>query len=185
MGIYRLFESMTQYISEAAVRIFSPNDDAYPVIGVQPFTGEPFHGNRRSDWQPLTRILSTSSHRLRFAPVGGDQVIFFTDFGWNLKGELLRSRIKITPMFITIGSQSLVISQRVASLVSRPAGAEITHPWNSPSLPLSPSKALFTLWETFAAKVQGLADSRDVRSTHLKWRPAFWTTPKQHIRDSR
>jgi hypothetical protein len=50
MGIYKVFYSITQYISEAVVRIFSPNDDAYPAIGVQPFSGEPFHGNRRADW---------------------------------------------------------------------------------------------------------------------------------------
>lgn len=50
MGIYQLLNSVTQYISEAVVRIFSPNDDAYPLIGVQPFSGEPFHENRRTDW---------------------------------------------------------------------------------------------------------------------------------------
>ena len=50
MSIYRLFESMTQYISEAVVRIFSPNDDAYPIIGVQPFSGEPFQETKRTDW---------------------------------------------------------------------------------------------------------------------------------------
>ena len=31
-----------QYISEAAMRMFTPNDDAQPKIGVQPFTGEPY-----------------------------------------------------------------------------------------------------------------------------------------------
>jgi hypothetical protein len=50
MGIYKMFDNMTRYISEAAVRIFSPSDDAYPVTGVQPFTGEPFHKNKRADW---------------------------------------------------------------------------------------------------------------------------------------
>lgn len=50
MDIYKLFNSITQYISEAAVRIFSPSDDAYPMIGVQPFSGEPFERNRRADW---------------------------------------------------------------------------------------------------------------------------------------
>ncbi|HEY9611441.1 hypothetical protein [Allocoleopsis sp.] len=50
MGIYKLFNSITQYLSEAAVRIFSPSDDAYPMIGVQPFSGEPFERNRRADW---------------------------------------------------------------------------------------------------------------------------------------
>jgi hypothetical protein len=40
--ISRMLARITQYISEAAMRIFAPNDDAYPVIGVQPFTGEPY-----------------------------------------------------------------------------------------------------------------------------------------------
>jgi hypothetical protein len=50
MSIYKLLNGMTQYISEAVVRIFGPNDDAYPVVGVQPFSGEPFEGNKRADW---------------------------------------------------------------------------------------------------------------------------------------
>jgi hypothetical protein len=50
MGIYKLFNSITQYISEAVVRIFSPSDDAYPLIGVQPFSGEPLQGHKRADW---------------------------------------------------------------------------------------------------------------------------------------
>ncbi|NJN86289.1 MAG: hypothetical protein HC881_08205 [Leptolyngbyaceae cyanobacterium SL_7_1] len=29
------------YISSAAIRIFSPNDDNYPATGTQPFEGEP------------------------------------------------------------------------------------------------------------------------------------------------
>lgn len=50
MGIYRVFENITQYIFGAVARIFGPTDDAYPVTGVQPFTGEPFHKNHREDW---------------------------------------------------------------------------------------------------------------------------------------
>lgn len=50
MGIYKLLESISQYISEAVVRIFGPSDDAYPETGVQPFTGEPFHRTKRTDW---------------------------------------------------------------------------------------------------------------------------------------
>jgi hypothetical protein len=42
MGISRMLASITQYISEAFMRIFGPTDDAYPSIGVQPFTGEPY-----------------------------------------------------------------------------------------------------------------------------------------------
>lgn len=40
MAISKMIATMTQYISEAVMRIFGPNDDAYPMIGVQPFTGE-------------------------------------------------------------------------------------------------------------------------------------------------
>ena len=47
MGIYRMIESITKYISEAAARIFGPSDDASPTIGVQPFDGKPF--NQRQD----------------------------------------------------------------------------------------------------------------------------------------
>ncbi|MHC5670547.1 hypothetical protein [Nostoc sp.] len=47
MAISRIIANITQYISEAAMRIFGPNDDAYPSIGVQPFTGDPY--NKRKD----------------------------------------------------------------------------------------------------------------------------------------
>ena len=50
MGIYNQFDSMIQFILEAVVRLFSPSDDAYPLIGVQPFAGEPFHKTKRADW---------------------------------------------------------------------------------------------------------------------------------------
>ncbi|HEY9596802.1 MAG TPA: hypothetical protein V6D33_03950 [Cyanophyceae cyanobacterium] len=50
MNIIQLIESITQYISGAVARIFGPTDDAYPNIGVQPFSGEPFHETKGSDW---------------------------------------------------------------------------------------------------------------------------------------
>ncbi len=40
MAVSRMFRRVVQYISEAVVRIFGPNDDAYPNSGVQPFSGE-------------------------------------------------------------------------------------------------------------------------------------------------
>ncbi|MFM7365698.1 MAG: nicotinate phosphoribosyltransferase [Cuspidothrix sp.] len=40
MAISKSFANMAQFISEAFMRIFSPANDAYPVIGVQPFTGD-------------------------------------------------------------------------------------------------------------------------------------------------
>ncbi|HIK04826.1 MAG TPA: nicotinate phosphoribosyltransferase [Trichormus sp. M33_DOE_039] len=50
MAISRIIASITQYISEAAMRIFGPNDDAYPNIGVQPFTGEPYKKGSAEIW---------------------------------------------------------------------------------------------------------------------------------------
>ncbi|BAZ65868.1 MAG: hypothetical protein KME28_17465 [Pelatocladus maniniholoensis HA4357-MV3] len=41
-AISNIIASITRYITEAAVRIFGPNDDAYPNIGIQPYTGDVF-----------------------------------------------------------------------------------------------------------------------------------------------
>ncbi|MCX7594348.1 MAG: hypothetical protein N2235_11400 [Fischerella sp.] len=49
-AISNLIARITQYISEAAVRIFGPNDDAYPNIGVQPFTGDPYKEGTANNW---------------------------------------------------------------------------------------------------------------------------------------
>jgi hypothetical protein len=49
-NISQMFAKVTQYISEAAMRIFGPNDDAYPTIGVQPFTGEPRKKDTDDNW---------------------------------------------------------------------------------------------------------------------------------------
>ncbi len=37
MNIYQILDDVGQYIAEAIARIFSPNDDEYPAIGIQPF----------------------------------------------------------------------------------------------------------------------------------------------------
>ncbi|AFZ15253.1 hypothetical protein Cri9333_4471 [Crinalium epipsammum PCC 9333] len=50
MGITRWLESITQYLSKSVVRIFSPTDDAYPTIGVQPFEGERYKARHDTDW---------------------------------------------------------------------------------------------------------------------------------------
>ncbi|BAY29653.1 MULTISPECIES: hypothetical protein [unclassified Tolypothrix] len=50
MSISRIIANITQYISEAAMRIFAPSDDAYPVIGVQPFTGDPYKKGMADNW---------------------------------------------------------------------------------------------------------------------------------------
>lgn len=49
MGIFKMFDSITSYISGAVARIFGPTDDQYPAIGIQPFTGEPFKQGH-ADW---------------------------------------------------------------------------------------------------------------------------------------
>lgn len=50
MAISRMLDRITQYISEAVMRIFGPTDDAYPIIGVQPFTGEPYKRGTADSW---------------------------------------------------------------------------------------------------------------------------------------
>ncbi|MBD2449567.1 hypothetical protein H6G76_20835 [Nostoc sp. FACHB-152] len=50
MDISKILASVTQYISEAAMRIFGPTDDQYPNTGVQPFTGEPYNKDTADNW---------------------------------------------------------------------------------------------------------------------------------------
>lgn len=40
MNIIQTIKGIVQYLTEGFARIFSPTDDRYPVIGVQPFEGE-------------------------------------------------------------------------------------------------------------------------------------------------
>jgi hypothetical protein len=42
MNISKIITNVSEYISAAVARIFGPNDDQYPEIGVQPFEGEPY-----------------------------------------------------------------------------------------------------------------------------------------------
>ncbi|MFB8793239.1 MAG: isochorismate synthase [Microcoleus sp.] len=48
MNLSKSLTNAMRYISEAAIRIFSPSDDQYPSTGVQPFEGTP---SKRSKWQ--------------------------------------------------------------------------------------------------------------------------------------
>ncbi|MDJ0615193.1 MAG: hypothetical protein QNJ63_00360 [Calothrix sp. MO_192.B10] len=50
MNISKLIAKITQYITEAAMRIFGPDDDEYPSTGVQPFTGEPYNKKTADSW---------------------------------------------------------------------------------------------------------------------------------------
>ncbi|CBN56789.1 isochorismate synthase [Kamptonema animale CS-326] len=41
MNLSKSVRDAMRFVSEAAMRIFSPTDDKYPVVGVQPFEGQP------------------------------------------------------------------------------------------------------------------------------------------------
>ncbi len=50
MFISKMLSNIAQYISGAVMRIFGPNDDAYPNSGVQPFTGEVYKRRTADSW---------------------------------------------------------------------------------------------------------------------------------------
>jgi hypothetical protein len=41
----KALQAFVQYITEGFARIFSPSDDEYPEVGVQPFDSEPYVSN--------------------------------------------------------------------------------------------------------------------------------------------
>jgi hypothetical protein len=49
MNVSKAFSEFLQHVSEAVARLFSPNDDRYPMVGVQPFEGEPYKQGRWAD----------------------------------------------------------------------------------------------------------------------------------------
>jgi hypothetical protein len=49
MNIFKKVISIFRYLFEGVGRTFSPTDDEYPVIGVQPFAGEPFKPGTERD----------------------------------------------------------------------------------------------------------------------------------------
>ncbi|MGF1541547.1 MAG: hypothetical protein ACFCU5_14035 [Pleurocapsa sp.] len=49
MTIIKTIKNLVQYITEAFVRIFTPADDQYPAIGVQPFEGTIYQPNSQTD----------------------------------------------------------------------------------------------------------------------------------------
>ena len=48
MILNKVLKDMMKYLTEGFLRIFGPNDDEYPNIGVQPFDGEIY--NSSADW---------------------------------------------------------------------------------------------------------------------------------------
>ncbi len=47
-----------RYVSEAAVRIFSPSDDNYPNSGVQPFEGKLSKSSKSRKWAAIQAVYS-------------------------------------------------------------------------------------------------------------------------------
>jgi len=45
MNIFESLSNMMAYLTEGVARIFSPSDDAYPMVGVNPFEGTPYKGS--------------------------------------------------------------------------------------------------------------------------------------------
>ncbi|MEL7504519.1 MAG: hypothetical protein AAFN18_18880 [Cyanobacteria bacterium J06554_6] len=44
MTVFHWLNDSLNYLSEAVARIFGPDQDSYPVIGLQPFDGDPYTG---------------------------------------------------------------------------------------------------------------------------------------------
>ena len=45
-----LFSQAVAQIVEGVARIFSPNDDEYPSVGLQPFDGDPYQETSTPEW---------------------------------------------------------------------------------------------------------------------------------------
>ena len=42
MNFSQKLQDWMQYVTEAFILIFAPNDDQYPYVGIQPFEGDPY-----------------------------------------------------------------------------------------------------------------------------------------------
>lgn len=50
MAVVKIVRSIIQFISEGFIEIFSPDNDHYPAIGVQPFGGTINNYPSSYDW---------------------------------------------------------------------------------------------------------------------------------------
>lgn len=55
-----------RYVSEAAVRIFSPSDDNYPNSGVQPFEGKLSKSSKSREWTAIQAFSSEFGTGIQF-----------------------------------------------------------------------------------------------------------------------
>ncbi len=50
MSMMEIIKNINNFIAEAVARIFSPSEDAYPSVGVQPYSGDTFSGHMKLNW---------------------------------------------------------------------------------------------------------------------------------------
>lgn len=55
-----------RYVSEAAIRIFSPSDDNYPNSGVQPFEGKLSKSSKSKEWTAIQAVYSEFDTGIQF-----------------------------------------------------------------------------------------------------------------------
>ncbi|MGF1516039.1 MAG: hypothetical protein ACFB5Z_20400 [Elainellaceae cyanobacterium] len=48
MNVTTVLQRALQFVWEGVLRLFSPDDGVYPVVGVQPFEGDPYIDARAS-----------------------------------------------------------------------------------------------------------------------------------------
>lgn len=57
MKLLKGFVSALGYLAEGSLEIFSPNHDSYPVVGLQPYSGEAYHPSKKSrHLQPVAKM---------------------------------------------------------------------------------------------------------------------------------
>jgi len=50
MAMMQVIENINNFVAEAVAQIFSPSDDGYPSVGVQPFSGDILSSNVGLNW---------------------------------------------------------------------------------------------------------------------------------------
>ncbi len=48
MKVFTSLVDVLGYLTEGALELFSPNHDSYPLVGVQPYSGEAYHPSKKS-----------------------------------------------------------------------------------------------------------------------------------------
>ena len=48
MAVWQWLKQIVKYLEKGTARLFSPSEDNYPKIGIQPFEDEPYDENQQS-----------------------------------------------------------------------------------------------------------------------------------------